>query len=134
MCGHQAACFQVSAVLFYAQTARKFVRAQICVGDTRVSRLQVKGRQHYLRQNRSDDYRVCRTCSTGPDNAGQQVHTASGSSLIIFLFHCQRQKRWWGKITQTQCGSILKHCGSNSTPTSGTYTFTCRRPSPGMQC
>ena len=30
---------------------RKFVWAQICVGGIRVSRLQVKGRQHYLRQN-----------------------------------------------------------------------------------
>ena len=29
----------------------KFVRAQICVGDMRVSRLQVKGRQHHLSQN-----------------------------------------------------------------------------------
>ena len=45
-----SACSQVSAVFFYARTT-KFVRAQICVGDIRVSRLQVKGRQHYLRQN-----------------------------------------------------------------------------------
>ena len=29
----------------------KFVRAQICVGDMRVSRLQVKGRQDHLSQN-----------------------------------------------------------------------------------
>ena len=29
----------------------KFVRAQICVGDMRVSCLQVKGRQHHLSQN-----------------------------------------------------------------------------------
>ena len=27
------------------------MRAQICVGDMRVFRLQVKGRQHYLSQN-----------------------------------------------------------------------------------
>ena len=29
----------------------KFVRAQICVGDMRVSHLQVKGRQNHLSQN-----------------------------------------------------------------------------------
>ena len=46
----QSACSQVSAVLFYARTA-KFVRAQICVGDMRVSRIQAKGRQHHLSQN-----------------------------------------------------------------------------------
>ena len=34
----------------YAWTT-KFVRAQICVGDMRVSRLQVKGQQHHLSQN-----------------------------------------------------------------------------------
>ena len=50
MCSHRAACSQVSAVLFYAWTA-KFVWAQICVGDMRVSRLQVKDRQHHLSQN-----------------------------------------------------------------------------------
>ena len=50
MCGHRATCSQVSAVLFYALTA-KFVQAQICVGDVCVSRLQVKGRQHPLSQN-----------------------------------------------------------------------------------
>ena len=50
MCGHRAACSQVSAVLFYTQTA-KFVRAQICVGDMHVSHLQVKGRQQHLSQN-----------------------------------------------------------------------------------
>ena len=46
----QSAGSQVSAVLFYARTA-KFVRAQIRVGDMRVSFLQAKGRQHHLRQN-----------------------------------------------------------------------------------
>ena len=37
-------------VLYYAQTA-KFMQAQVCVGDMRVSRLQVKGRRHHLSQN-----------------------------------------------------------------------------------
>ena len=46
----QSAASQVSAVLFYAQTT-KFRRAQICVGDMRVSHLQAKGRQHNLSQN-----------------------------------------------------------------------------------
>jgi len=50
MSGHQATCSQVSAVLFYTWTV-KFVRAQICVGDMSVSRLQVKGWQHHLSQN-----------------------------------------------------------------------------------
>ena len=50
MCGHRPTCSQVSAVLFYAWTA-KFVRAQICVGHMRVSRLKVKDRQHHLSQN-----------------------------------------------------------------------------------
>ena len=50
MCGHRAACSQVSTVLFYARTA-KFVQAQICVGDMCVSHLQVKGQQHHLSQN-----------------------------------------------------------------------------------
>ena len=50
MCGHRVTCSQVSAVLFYAWTA-KFVMAQICVGDMHVLRLQVKGRQHHLSQN-----------------------------------------------------------------------------------
>ena len=50
MCGQRAACSQVSAVLFYTRTA-KFVQAQICVGDMRVSRLQVKGWQQHLSQN-----------------------------------------------------------------------------------
>ena len=49
MCGHRAACSQVFAVLFYAQSL--WGHKLICVGDIRVSRLQVKGRQHYLRQN-----------------------------------------------------------------------------------
>ena len=46
----QSAGTQVYAVLFYARTA-KFMRAQICVGDTRVSFLQAKRRQHHLCQN-----------------------------------------------------------------------------------
>ena len=46
----QSACSQVAAVLFYAQTT-KFVWAQICVGDMRVSRLQAKGRQRHFSQN-----------------------------------------------------------------------------------
>ena len=50
MCGHQAARSHVSAVLFYARTV-KFMWAQICVGNMRVSRLQVKGRQHHLSEN-----------------------------------------------------------------------------------
>ena len=37
-------------ICFYTQTA-KFVRAQICVADMRVSRLQAKGRQHHLSEN-----------------------------------------------------------------------------------
>ena len=32
------------------------MRAQICVGDMRVSRLQVKGRQHHLSQNIDNVY------------------------------------------------------------------------------
>ena len=46
----QAACSQVSAVLFYPRTA-KFVLAQIYIGNMCVSRLQVKDQQHYLSQN-----------------------------------------------------------------------------------
>ena len=46
----QFACFQVSAVLFYARTA-KFVRVQICVGNMRVSHLQAKDWEHHLSQN-----------------------------------------------------------------------------------
>ena len=46
----QSACFQVSAVFFYARTA-KFVRAQICVDDMRVFRPQAKGRQHHRSEN-----------------------------------------------------------------------------------
>ena len=49
MCGHRAACSQLYAVLFYLRIA-KFVWGQICVGDMRVSRLQVKC-QHYLSEN-----------------------------------------------------------------------------------
>ena len=41
--------FSGLAVLLYTQTP-KFVRAQICVGDMRVSRLQAKARQHHLSQ------------------------------------------------------------------------------------
>ena len=63
MCGHRATCSQVSAVLFYALTA-KFVRAQICVGDVRVSRLQVKGRQDHLSQNIGPA--IAGSCSAGP--------------------------------------------------------------------
>ena len=46
----QSACSQVTAVLFYTRTP-KFVRAQICVGDMLVFRLQAKGLQHHLSQN-----------------------------------------------------------------------------------
>ena len=46
----QSACSQTSTVLFYAWTM-KFVRAQICVGDMRVSCLKAKGWQHHLSQN-----------------------------------------------------------------------------------
>jgi len=46
----QSACSQVSTVLFYVQIV-KFVRAQICVGDMCVSRLQAKGWQHHISQN-----------------------------------------------------------------------------------
>ena len=46
----QSACSQVSAVLFYAQTA-KFVRTHTCDSDMRVSLLQAKGWQHHLSQN-----------------------------------------------------------------------------------
>ena len=46
----QSARSQVSAVLFYARTM-KFIWAQICIGDTRVSHLQAKGWQHHLSQN-----------------------------------------------------------------------------------
>jgi len=62
----QSACSHVSAVLFYAQTA-KFVWAQICVGDTRVSRLQAKGQQiSFQSKHWSGNCRVCQTCSISP--------------------------------------------------------------------
>ena len=46
----QSACSQTSTVLFYAWTM-KFMWAQICVGDMRVSCLKAKGWQHHLSQN-----------------------------------------------------------------------------------
>ena len=46
----QSACFQVSTVLFYAQTT-KFVWAQICGDDVHVSCLQAKDWRHHLSQN-----------------------------------------------------------------------------------
>ena len=48
MFGHQAACSQVSAVLFYTRTAEVRVGT---IGDMRISCLQVKGWQHHLSQN-----------------------------------------------------------------------------------
>ena len=62
-----SACSHVSALLFYARTA-KFMWAQICVGVMRVSHLQVKGRQRTSSQSKhwSGDCRICQTCFVSP--------------------------------------------------------------------
>ena len=61
----QSACSQVSSVLFYFRAA-KFVGGPICVGDVRVSHLQVKGRQHHLSQNIGPAIAGSQTCSASP--------------------------------------------------------------------
>ena len=96
----QSCCSQVSAVLFYARTT-KFVRAQICVGDMRVSRLQGSATSKHW----SADCRVCQTCSPSLSERNECVKETV--LLIIqglkLKFQKLTEKVGWPRLPQPPC-------------------------------
>ena len=68
--------------LFYARTA-KFVRAQICVGDVHVFRLQAKGRQQHLGQNIGP--KIARSSRPAPPALSER----NSIPLKFFIFHAR---------------------------------------------
>ena len=107
----QSACSQVSAVLFYARTA-KFVRTQTCDGDMRVSLLQAKVWQHHLSQNIG--YTIAGSARPAPPALSERNECVK-ETVLLKVQRSNFKSLWkkWGGPSHPSCPSRLSHSTSD---------------------